>query len=242
MPQIAPPDFGGYPARLATSQCRRLGGRAESDSDKRQLDRRAIRRRVAVRPDRRRHSRTIVSVYDPLGEVYGPVPSGLLLVTATVDRAAPLLHRDAGPPMPVARMTDLIGAGRGGEIATIHSECSAHTCFDTLDVLGWDGAGFVNLMGDRLQMPHPTSPSSIWTAIRRSRSSCERADCVGRRRTAGFDHGDLGLERLAVCQIAESVSPPETRPRRPRRRRSIAKRRPRRSDELATIASSSMRR
>ncbi len=100
---------------------------------------------------------TIVSIYDPLGEVYGPVPSGMLLVYGCADRAAPLLHQDAGPPMPqVARIADLIGAGRGGEIATIHSVCGAHTCFDTLDVLGWDGAGFLSLMGDRLQMPHPT--------------------------------------------------------------------------------------
>ncbi|HET7089322.1 MAG TPA: hypothetical protein VFL17_11765, partial [Anaerolineae bacterium] len=100
---------------------------------------------------------TVVSIYDPLGEVYGPVPSGLLLVYGCVDRAAPLLHEDTGPPMPqVARIADLIGAGRGGEIATIHSMCGAHTCFDTLDVIGWDGAGFVSLMGDRLQMPYPT--------------------------------------------------------------------------------------
>ena len=51
---------------------------------------------------------------------------------------------------------DFVGAGRGGEVAAIRSECGAHSCFDTFDVLGWDGAAFVSLMGHRLQMPSPT--------------------------------------------------------------------------------------
>ncbi len=100
---------------------------------------------------------TIVSIFDPLGEVFGPVPSGALLIYGCVDQAAPLLFQDVGPPMPqVKDVGDFVGAGRGGEVATIRSECGAHTCFDTLDVLGWNGAAFVSLMGGRLQMPYPT--------------------------------------------------------------------------------------
>ena len=100
---------------------------------------------------------TIVSIFDPLGEVFGPAPTGALLIYGCVDRAAPLLYQDAGQPMlQVKDVGDFIGAGRGGELATIRSECGAHTCFDTFDVLGWNGAAFVSLMGDRLQMPSPT--------------------------------------------------------------------------------------
>ena len=100
---------------------------------------------------------TIVSIFDPLGEVFGPVPTGALLIYGCFDRVAPLLYQDAGQPMlQVKDVGDFIGAGRGGELATIRSECGAHTCFDTFDVLGWNGAAFVSLMGDRLQMPSPT--------------------------------------------------------------------------------------
>jgi hypothetical protein len=100
---------------------------------------------------------TVVSIYDPLGPVFGPVPSGLLLIYGCANRAAPLLYRDAGQPMSLVKeIGDLIGVGRGGEVATVRAECGAHTCFDTLDVLGWNGAQFVSLMGERLQMPSPT--------------------------------------------------------------------------------------
>jgi hypothetical protein len=99
---------------------------------------------------------TIVSIYDPLGRVFGPVPDGMLLIYGCLERAALLLYQDAGQPMLlVERIDDFIGAGRGGELMTNRSECGAHTCFDTLDVLGWDGAQFVSLMGGQLQMPSP---------------------------------------------------------------------------------------
>jgi len=100
---------------------------------------------------------TIVSIYDPLGPVFGPVPGGALLIYGCADGLAPLLFQDAGqrPLLQVKDVGDLIGVGRGGQVATIRSECGAHTCFDTLDVLGWDGSGFVSLMSDWLQMPYP---------------------------------------------------------------------------------------
>jgi hypothetical protein len=99
---------------------------------------------------------TVVSIFDPLGKVFGPSPSGLLIVYGCASQLAPLLYQDAGQPMlQVRALGDLIGAGRGGQVAAVRSECGAHTCFDTLDVLGWDGTRLVSLMGERLQMPSP---------------------------------------------------------------------------------------
>jgi len=99
---------------------------------------------------------TLVSIYDPASRPVDLVPNGMLLIYGCADRTAPLLHQDTGWPMlQVKRVDDFVGAGRGAQVATIRSECGAHTCFDTLDVLGWDGTRFVSLMGDRLQMPYP---------------------------------------------------------------------------------------
>jgi len=154
---IAPPDFGGYPGSIgdflsaggspdalktiltnASSINAQFGGLWQFD--------------LTGNGD----PETIVSIFDPLGTVFGPVPSGDLLIYGCVNRAAPLLYQDTGQPMlTVKQIGDLIGAGRGGQMAVVRSECGAHTCFDTLDVLGWNGARFVNLMGERLQMPYP---------------------------------------------------------------------------------------
>ena len=154
----APPDFGGYPA--AINAFLSAGGAADAL--------RAILTNASsinaqfggvwsfdLTGDG--DTETIVSIFDPLGEVFGPVPTGDLLVYGCVDQSTPPLFQDVGQPLLQAkRIGDLIGAGRGGQLATIRSECGAHTCFDTLDVLGWDGTGLISLMGDRLQMPYPT--------------------------------------------------------------------------------------
>jgi hypothetical protein len=103
---------------------------------------------------------TIVSIFDPAREAVGSLPSGDLLIFGCTNGVDTLLYRDtagnAAPMVQVREVGDLIGAGRGGQVATVRSECGAHTCFDTFDMLGWDGNAFVSLMGDRLQMPFPT--------------------------------------------------------------------------------------
>lgn len=154
---IAPPDFAGYPHAIGSFL--NAGGTAD-----------ALRRLLSSASSTSAQfggvwaydltgdgdAETIVSIYDPLGPVFGPVPGGMLLIYGCVGRAAPLLYQDAGQPMLlVKRIDDFIGAGRGGEVMASRSECGAYTCFDTLDVLGWDGAQFVSLMGGRLQMPSP---------------------------------------------------------------------------------------
>ena len=155
---IAPPDFNGYPD--AVGAFLNAGGTAD-----------ALRTLLTNASSINAQfgdvwsfdltgdsdAETVVSIFDPLGEVFGPAPTGRLLIYGCVGQMAPLLFQDAGQPMlQVRQMGDLIGAGRGGELAVVRSECGAHTCFDTLDVLGWNGVAFVSLMGERLQMPQPT--------------------------------------------------------------------------------------
>lgn len=154
---VAPPDFSGYPDAIGAF----LDAGGSADALKAILiDASSINAQFgglwSVDLTGDDAVETVVSIFDPLGEVFGPVPSGDLLIYGCVNRSAPLLYRDIGQPMlQVKQLGDLIGAGRGGQVAAIRSACGAHTCFDTLDVLGWDGARFVSLMGERLQMPSP---------------------------------------------------------------------------------------
>ena len=103
---------------------------------------------------------TIVSIYDPATLDQLPAPSGMLLIYGCADQHADLLYSDiqTGPASltRVVKVGDLIGAKRGGQLATLASTCGAHTCFDTLDVLGWNGQTFVSLTGVPLQLPSAT--------------------------------------------------------------------------------------
>lgn len=42
------------------------------------------------------------------------------------------------------------------EIVYIDTDCGAHTCSDTLNVIEWNGEEFVDLIDGNLQLPHPT--------------------------------------------------------------------------------------
>ncbi len=211
---IAPPDFAGYPAAIGDF----LNAGGTADALRTVLTNASSINaqfggvwRFDLTGDG--DPETIVSIFDPLGEVFGPLPSGLLLIYGCADRAAPLLYRDASQPMLQARrIGDLIGAGRGGQLATLRSECGAHTCFDTLDVLGWEDAGFVSLMGDRLQMPHPA-----YTLVNLDGDAALEIQAVGgqiasvgagpqRTMTEMWDWNGAQF-----VKVSEAVSPPEYR-------------------------------
>jgi hypothetical protein len=53
------------------------------------------------------------------------------------------------------QIVDANSDGRS-DVAYTLDTCGAHTCFETLKILGWDGAAFVSLMGGVLDMPYPT--------------------------------------------------------------------------------------
>lgn len=100
-------------------------------------------------------SETIVSIYNPLSQVQPP--SGMLLIYGCADQKMNLLYSDStadpNSMTQLMKIDDLIGAKRGGQMATLKSICGAHTCFDTFDVLGWNGNTFVSLMAEPLTLP-----------------------------------------------------------------------------------------
>jgi hypothetical protein len=98
---------------------------------------------------------TIVSIYDPLSQVQPP--SGMLLIYDCVDQKTNVLYSDStadpNSMTQLIKIDDLIGAKRGGQVATLTSICGAHTCFNTFAVLGWNGNTFVSLMAEPLRLP-----------------------------------------------------------------------------------------
>ena len=103
---------------------------------------------------------TIVSIYDPATLDRSPAPAGLLLIYGCSNRQAVLLYADASDngsslPRPI-KIGNLVAAKRGGQVAVQTSTCGAHTCFEQLDVLGWNGSTFVSLMGTPLSLPSAT--------------------------------------------------------------------------------------
>ena len=98
---------------------------------------------------------TIVSIYYPASQVQPP--SGLLLIYGCAQQKINLLYTDkAVDPesmTQIMKVDNLIGAARGGQIATLKSICGAHTCFSALDVLGWNGSTLVSLLAEPLNLP-----------------------------------------------------------------------------------------
>jgi len=86
-------------------------------------------------------------------------PPGDLLVFGCQSGAYTLLHQEGyeshGTMIQLLQLIDANLDGRQ-DIAYIRSSCGAHTCYDGLEILGWNGAIFASLMGGALDMPYPT--------------------------------------------------------------------------------------
>jgi hypothetical protein len=86
-------------------------------------------------------------------------PAGDLLIFGQQDGRYALLYQEgydpASPAVRLLQVLDANGDGRRDVIYTLGT-CGAHTCFDSLEVLSWQGTGFSSLMGGRLDMPYPT--------------------------------------------------------------------------------------
>ena len=211
---IAPPDFAGYPGAIGGFL--NVGGSAEALKTI-LTNASSINAQFgglwSVDLTGDGDPETIVSIFDPLGQVFGPVPSGAFLIYGCAQQTAPLLYQDtANPMLQVKQIGDLIGAGRGGQVATLRSECGAHTCFDTLDVLGWDGSRFVSLMSERLQMPYPSyafanldGDGALEIQVVRGQIASVGA---GPQRTITQTWDWNGVQ---FVKLTESVSPPEYR-------------------------------
>jgi hypothetical protein len=86
-------------------------------------------------------------------------PAGDLLIFGRQEAGYALLYQEgydpSGPAVRLLRGLDANSDGRQDIVYTL-SACGAHTCFESLDILTWEGAGFSSLMGGRLAMPYPT--------------------------------------------------------------------------------------
>lgn len=106
----------------------------------------------------------VVSLIDPSpGAQIGPWPPGDLLIlhcqlgsvnTAYQGRLAAEEDWDWNS-FHLDRVEDVNGTGLPDLIYTTRS-CGAHTCFDRLYVIEWDGAGFVNRVANMEPYPYPT--------------------------------------------------------------------------------------
>lgn len=102
----------------------------------------------------------IVSVIDPQGQLIAP--PGALLVFACSEGTYTRLYREGGgksetfdPSTRLVRVADLTQDGLP-DVVYILRTCGAHTCYERLRVLGWDGSELVNLMGGTLDLPYPS--------------------------------------------------------------------------------------
>ncbi len=99
----------------------------------------------------------VVSIFDPFTTDQSAGPSGQLLVYGCTPQQVELLYAKAAPKgqsMPrLLQSGNLIGAPNGAQLAVVTSSCGANTCFDSLEVLGWNGTALVNLLAEPLELP-----------------------------------------------------------------------------------------
>ncbi len=99
----------------------------------------------------------VVSIFDPFTTDQAAGPSGQFLVYGCAPQRIDLLYANQAPQgqtLPrLLQSGDLIGAPRGTQLAVLSSSCGANTCFDSLEVLGWNGTALVNLLAEPLVLP-----------------------------------------------------------------------------------------
>jgi hypothetical protein len=86
-------------------------------------------------------------------------PSGDLLIFGRHGGGYALLYQEGYDPAgPAVRLLPAIDADGDDcqEVVYTLGTCGAHTCFESLEILGWQETGFSSLMGGRLDMPYPT--------------------------------------------------------------------------------------
>jgi len=102
----------------------------------------------------------ILSMVDPQGHVIAP--SGVLLVFECAEGAYHRLYREGrgdseafDPSIEILQVSDVTLDGLP-DVVYVLRNCGAHTCYEHLRILGWDGGRLVHLMGGLLDMPYPT--------------------------------------------------------------------------------------
>jgi hypothetical protein len=99
----------------------------------------------------------VVSIFDPSSA--GLPPAGMLLIYACDRQEFSLVYQqDSGPAngAPVIRFLQDLNADGNSELVVSSASCGAHTCFERVQVIGWDGSQFIDrLEGDTDDLPYP---------------------------------------------------------------------------------------
>jgi len=99
----------------------------------------------------------VVALADPNAEVFAH--PGDLLIFGCRARAYVLLYQEGYDAYgPAVRLLQVGDANLDRQLDVIYTlgSCGAHTCYERLEIRGWDGTAFVSLMGGVLEMPYPT--------------------------------------------------------------------------------------
>jgi len=99
----------------------------------------------------------VVSIIDPQSEYI--LPGGKLLIFVCSENVYRLVHHqdsiDNRGAFGIRYLQDLNSDGRA-ELVTSSPSCGAHTCFEDVQILGWDGEGFTDLLeGSADDLPSP---------------------------------------------------------------------------------------
>jgi hypothetical protein len=112
---------------------------------------------------------TVVALIDPIPGVDLPWPPGDLLIYQCQTGAVEPVYRGrlavregsmdpeeaADLQFALERVEDVNNTGRA-DVVFVASSCGAHTCWDRLFVVEWDGTGFVNRVSDMAEYAYPT--------------------------------------------------------------------------------------
>jgi hypothetical protein len=99
----------------------------------------------------------VVSIIDPQSE--NIIPGGKLLIFVCSENVYRLVHHqdsiDNRGAFGIRYLQDLNADGQA-ELVTSSPSCGAHTCFEDVQILGWDGEGFTDLLqGSADDLPSP---------------------------------------------------------------------------------------
>ncbi len=105
----------------------------------------------------------VVALVDPTAEPGLPWPPGDVLifrcqggVVVPAYQGRPALGQDPSDAhFALYKVEDVNGTGRA-DVVYVTSSCGAHTCWDRLYVVEWDGAGFVDRLPDMVDYPYAT--------------------------------------------------------------------------------------
>ena len=100
----------------------------------------------------------VVSIFEPDSKVLPP--AGMLLIYTCQEGAYQLAYQEDTRPtdgVPGIHFIQDINADGWADLVVSSASCGAHTCFERVQVIQWDGAAYKNrLAGETTDLPYPT--------------------------------------------------------------------------------------